>query len=546
MSANSRMLDMDVDLDMFGGIDMNALGLTYKQFHEGLAAEKQHQANQDQTTTSGEQAKSSSPSDSAHTQEKEVSNDVDTAGRSEGPSVLDSLRHMADEHQKDVDRAKARKEAAQEAKPEPQAPKDHVSIRDACSQIDFDESRAWMHTVSTEKNSPQHQPRGQEFLRIAEFCLEMKSRNPEKNYCQCQGAVLQNPDERKLCRCWALSEFVRIGLKTQSTSVGPPGKGSMKTYLGAVKAFIRESVSSLPWTQYELRHIKFLEEWLGEQYAEEKVDRALGLGVTQGNKILKKLVEAGYPRIAAVLWLISLAGCRNACLSRVEYRDFYLSPSEEEEETFVLDLDEGDEWMREMVQELAKTDNVEEFWANFRRGKNRKKVQHKFFCHEDVADNSLVLDAEVWAELKKEFRAKAGSHPNQKPFGDITTQSINEALKSLDFEETTYHFRKHFAARVYAHSGGNKSEVARRLGHRGNDHNAEAFYMGAEMAPLVKYYQKKFSQLEAFKHVAWAVQTEKAKREAEAQEEAAEAPPAKKQRLETASAKKAPKRTNKK
>ena len=63
-------------------------------------------------------------------------------------------------------------------------------------------------------------------------------------------------------------------------------------------------------------------------------------------------------------------------------------------------------------------------------------------------------------------------------------------LRRLGIGLTTYAFRKHYAARVYAETN-DKKKVAERMGHA-NPKMAEAFYMSMEMMPTVRAYRSHF------------------------------------------------------
>jgi ribosomal protein L9 len=215
--------------------------------------------------------------------------------------------------------------------------------------------------------------------------------------------------------------------------------------------------------------IETLESGLTKDYAAHKKDNAMGLTVSDADDALKK-VHTNAPRAAIALWLLTMCGCRNSCLMKLSYRDMA-----------VFTEGEGDiEWSKE------------ELWITLRTGKNRGKPQDKHLCVEEVAHN-LVAPPGGWSGFQQEVKIKAKTHPNGKPFGDQSTSKVLEALRQAGLRITTYHFRKHFTARVYAETG-DKDKVARRMGHRVAK-NAEAFYMGPEMKPVVDEYKKHFARL---------------------------------------------------
>ena len=121
----------------------------------------------------------------------------------------------------------------------------------------------------------------------------------------------------------------------------------------------------------------------------------------------------------------------------------------------------------------------------YRGGKTFEGVEDAHQEIDWVAENAIPTP-EGWDEFIKELDNNATS--TVRPFeGDESNKCLAQ-MRAGKVGLTTYCFRKHFAARIYAHSGRDSQEVARRMGHK-NPRMAPAFYLTAGMIPVVEMYE---------------------------------------------------------
>lgn len=155
---------------------------------------------------------------------------------------------------------------------------------------------------------------------------------------------------------------------------------------------------------------------------------------------------------------------------------------------------------------------------NVRLAKNIRKMGHKHVAIYDLHENHIKPPA-CFEEIINEIAAQAVHNPQVKFFEDITTERVLQAMKKCGISETTYHFRKHFAARIFSKFKRDAEMLGRRMGHRGNYDNAQAFYIGAQALPVVQYYDKVFHPAEVKelkkRDTAYKAKLTKAKNQAE-------------------------------
>lgn len=346
---------------------------------------------------------------------------------------------------------------------------------------------------------PQNRPRYDQYVGYLKLMLAARDACPEDCPCLSQNNQMTG-EQRMQCRCIAIVHWVTMTLEEVSPQ-------STLTYLRSIKAWAL-IMEDKYWNRCELHHIEKIEAYLNKEYADNKTDTCLGLTSKQANAVIEDLVRADFPRVALGLWLLTLCGCRNNCLCHLSYRDIVA-------------------WVEKEGPVESWIDDVE-FWANWRLGKNRVKVQDKHLSVEDVKNNLVKPPKDEWVKFVKEVKEQAKTNPDGKPFGENTTDVVLKVLRDLETGYTTYHFRKHFAARALAECDGNKDAVARRLQHR-NPKNAEAFYMGPEMAPVVQEYKAFFKKRKAAEREAGKVE----RPDAEEEEEEEKAPRKKKAKKET-------------
>jgi integrase len=130
-----------------------------------------------------------------------------------------------------------------------------------------------------------------------------------------------------------------------------------------------------------------------------------------------------------------------------------------------------------------------EIWTTFRNGKNRGHAKDMLLSVERTMASMVELPAGLDVFLQEVETLKL-TRPGDRPFEGLTTRGVGNILYRKKLGVTTYAFRKHFAARVYAETGGDKIKVSHRMGHA-NPKMTEAFYLSAAMIPVVEAYKAK-------------------------------------------------------
>jgi integrase len=241
--------------------------------------------------------------------------------------------------------------------------------------------------------------------------------------------------------------------------------GTQSTYLGYLSAGVKRNLDR--WTDAEYQIISRFRKAADKEYARTKKEKTIVAAPGLANTALQKLTAGGKVLIAIVLYLMGVMGGRYSDIVQLQYRDI-----------------EAHE-IRDDKQNLTGY----EFEVHYRTGKNRPAAKYKHWGR-DTTEKTLLnlpLGARVFFD---EVRQKKMSDPEGYPFQKTNTSQAGAALRNLGLGLTTYSFRKHYTARVYAELG-DKKKVAERMGHA-NPKMTEAFYMSMEMMPVVRAYREKF------------------------------------------------------
>jgi integrase len=278
----------------------------------------------------------------------------------------------------------------------------------------------------------------------------------EKAECRCPKRTLE---QRGTCRCAALFMFI------QHMREGDLSPGTQSTYLGYLNAWVKRTLDR--WTDAEYMIVYKHRKQMDREYARVKREKITAAGAAIANMVLAKLVESKKFLIAMVLYLMALTGGRYSDIVQIQYRD----------------ID---------VTEHVGAGGISLGWRvdyHFRVGKNRPGTKYKHYGNERT-DRCLVhlpAGGDTWM---RELAEKKRKDPDGYPFKDMTTSQAGAALRKIGLGLTTYSFRKHYAARIYAEMN-DKKKVSERMGHA-NTKMAEAYYMSLEMMSVVREYRARF------------------------------------------------------
>ena len=277
-----------------------------------------------------------------------------------------------------------------------------------------------------------------------------KARQQGRDLCTCEGLT---EAEQLICKCSAIYCFV--GAMEQADLC----YGTRDTYLGVILAWrIREN---RVWVRSAFVLIGRFRKIMARLHARFRTGGAVAVDKGRGNAVIQNLEFRNFKREATILWMMSNNGGRCNCITNMQYRDI------------------GWRLFEHGGREITLT---------YRNGKNRNHAKDTFLSTERENAN-LIEPPKFLDEFLQEVDMKKHTDPLDRPFEGITTNSIGRLMRKFKYGVTTYGFRKHFAARIFA-EGEDKLEVSRRIGHA-NTKQAEAFYLNQEMMDLVKEYQAK-------------------------------------------------------
>jgi integrase len=289
-----------------------------------------------------------------------------------------------------------------------------------------------------------------QWLLFKDFVAEMtlcRERRVPGAMCTCPGLI---PAETKICRCTAILAFLAA---MQEADLG---YGTQSTYLGHVNSNrIRENQI---WGRAELQLVRRLRRICDRLYAKFRNVRVQAITAELASEVIACLEHHQHHRAAVALYFMSLTGGRLDDIINLQYG---------------------------FIQRFPFAAGGHEYWCTFRNGKNRSHAKDELKSIERTEAN-LVKAPRYLETFMMEIEMYGKVREMECPFGGITTNSVGYLLRKYETGVTTYSFRKHFAARVFAETD-DKLQVSSRLGHA--NPKMATFYMSAAMKPVVDEYK---------------------------------------------------------
>lgn len=334
-----------------------------------------------------------------------------------------------------------------EAGDEPEPTKNFRNLKLDRAYIDIGRDSLEENTPTAGRSEWEH------YCNLVDQLMQIRAtKNPEFHggfLCLCPNL---SEEERKTCQCSAI-----LGMEGQMKEADLMAS-SRGTYFGYVVAW--KMRSNLRWTSAEYQVIKQLRKNLEKEAARTKKDKVIGLTPDQANGVLELLDQKNYDQEALALFLVGLLGPRFNGITKTEYRDF-------------------------IIDEDPHRPGEQRVTIHVRRDKNKSDAKSKGMITESTGV-TLLKKPEGWSAFVANCRLCQGSTAT--PFGHLTTSKVGAILRKIGAGVTTYGFRKHYAARVYAETGC-KKKVSERMGHV-NTKMAEAFYLCGQVLKVVDLYQK--------------------------------------------------------
>ena len=206
------------------------------------------------------------------------------------------------------------------------------------------------------------------------------------------------------------------------------------------------------------------------RYAEQKHDSGTAVSSADAERLFSLLEKGGHPRVACALYIMGLTGLRLVDVRRLRMCDVLFKEGHSQ-----LEIGPSLRVKVRYGKTIKKTSKALPVESKLDRCLIQAPAAFRHF-------QSVVSDCVRKKEIDAEF------------FTGLETSTVGAILRDLrpeGMEVTTRCFRKHFAARAYAESGGNPTEASRRLGHS-NPRMGGAFYLGLDGDHVVEEYVQAF------------------------------------------------------
>jgi hypothetical protein len=281
--------------------------------------------------------------------------------------------------------------------------------------------------------------------------LEKRIKNLKNFMCQCRNVA----GARRKTHRWTPIRCFSAKMCQHGLSPGTSG-----VYLGNVRNY-----ASLLGDKMDKEELVLLHRFQGifeRRYAEQKHDSGTAVAAAEANKVLKLLHRKGHYVAACALYLMGLTGLRMVDVHHLRVCDILFKP-----EGMRLKVRYG-----KTIKSTTKALPLE--------AKYRKCLIDKPACFGQF--EAVVKNCMATGDI------------NEKYFACVNAGNVGELLRGLrgeGVEVTTRCFRKHFAARAYAESGGDAIATSKALGHN-NTRMGGAFYLGLDGDHVVEEYVRAY------------------------------------------------------
>ena len=319
----------------------------------------------------------------------------------------------------------------------------------------------WADDLEAEEEAPQGEARYKLFLEVQKQVMAMRT---------LQGAEDKELSEAFKCRCENIPTLAAVccfctAVRCISAQMDQHGlsPGTIAVYLQQMMnqhAYVGEKL-----TREELEVFHRFRGIFERRYAEQKKDSGTAVSTEDAHRLFELLEGAGHGLIAAALFIMGLTGVRLVDVRRIRKRDFLFK--------------------------TARGNQPNSMRAKVRYGKTIKTTT-KAWPVWGHYDKSLIRPPTGFYGLQQTL--EACNDEEEMPFECLDTSVVGAVLRDLrpeGMEVTTRCFRKHFAARAFAESGGDPKKVSERLGHD-NLRMGGAFYLGLDGDDVVDEYCQHF------------------------------------------------------